>query len=105
MAFGLDCIDELMIGANHMQRKGWTSEFGVGRHRASSIVFCYMSSPTGGEIEYAADGDYLDDNWVPNLWEPVYSNQYWMAGSPPPLPPGPIQRPLPQPIPRFAELK
>jgi catechol-2,3-dioxygenase len=105
MAFGLDCIDELMIGANHMQRKGWKSEFGVGRHRASSILFCYMASPTGGEIEYAADGDYLDDNWVPNLWEPVYSNQYWMAGAPPPLPPGPIQRPLPQPIPRFDELK
>jgi hypothetical protein len=82
MAFGLDCIDELMMGANEMQRKGWISEFGVGRHRASSIVFCYISSPTGGEIEYAADGDYIDDDWVPNLWEPVYSNQYWMAGSP-----------------------
>jgi catechol 2,3-dioxygenase-like lactoylglutathione lyase family enzyme len=105
MAFGLDCIDELMIGANQMQRQGWKSEFGVGRHRASSIVFFYMSSPTGGEIEYAADGDYLDDDWVPNLWEPIYSNQHWTAGNPPPLPPGPIQRPLPQPIPRFSELK
>jgi hypothetical protein len=105
LAFGLDSIDELMMGANHMQRKGWTSEYGVGRHRASSIVFCYLSNPTGGEIEYAADGDYIDDSWVPNLWEPVYSNQYWMAGSPPPVPTGPIQRPLPQPIPRFSELQ
>jgi hypothetical protein len=94
----------VMVGANQMQRKGWTSELGVGRHRASSIVFCYIASPTGGEIEYAADGDYVDDDWVPNLWEPVYSNLYWIAGSPPPVPPGPIQRPLPQPIPPFRDI-
>lgn len=105
IAFGLDSLDELMVGVNHMQRKGWSSQYGVGRHRASSLAFCYLSSPSGFEVEYAADGDYIDDAWIPNLWEPVFSNQYWMAGNPPPVPTGPIQRPLPQPIPRFSELE
>lgn len=107
MAFGLDSIDELMVGANHMQRQGWTSNFGLGRHRVSSIVFFYMSCPTGGEIEYAADGDYIDDNWKPQLWEPAFANQYWMAG-PQNLPPTEIgmgARSLPQPIPPFSELQ
>lgn len=107
MAFGLDSIDELMVGANHMQRQGWSSNFGLGRHRVSSIVFFYISCPTGGEIEYAADGDYIDDNWVPHLWEPAFANQYWMAG-PKNLPPtdfGKGARPLPRPMPRFSELE
>jgi catechol-2,3-dioxygenase len=107
MAFGLDSIDELMVGANHMQRQGWSSNFGLGRHRVSSIVFFYMSCPTGGEIEYAADGDYIDDNWVPHLWDPAFANQYWMAG-PKNLPPTEIgdgARPLPQPMPPFSQLR
>lgn len=107
MAFGLDSIDELMVGANHMQRRGWSSNFGLGRHRVSSIVFFYMSCPTGGEIEYAADGDYVDDNWIPQLWEPAFANHYWMAGSKnlPPTEIGEGARPLPQPIPPFSELR
>jgi len=106
MAFGLDCIDELMVGANHMQRAGWSSKFGLGRHRVSSIAFFYMGCPTGGEIEYAADGDYIDDNWVPHVWEPAFANQYWMAG-PENLPPaakGDGLAPLPNPLPRFSEI-
>jgi hypothetical protein len=105
MAFGLDSIDELMVGANHMQRQGWASKYGLGRHRVSSIVFYYMTCPAGGEIEYTADGDYIDDNWEPGLWEPIYSNQYWMAGDPAPVPPGPIVKPLSQPIFPFSDLK
>jgi catechol 2,3-dioxygenase-like lactoylglutathione lyase family enzyme len=106
MAFGLDSIDELMVGANHMQREGWGSQAGLGRHRVSSIVFYYLTCPTGGEIEYAADGDYLDDNWVPSIWEPAYANHYWMASSAPPTAPKEkVSEPLPNPIPRFSEMQ
>jgi len=101
IAFGLESIDELMVGANHMQRKGWTSKFGLGRHRISSIIFFYMTSPVGGEVEYTADGDFLDDNWQPGLWEPDYGNRYWMAGEAPPILQGEGVVPLPNPIPKF----
>jgi catechol 2,3-dioxygenase-like lactoylglutathione lyase family enzyme len=106
MAFGVDSIDELMVGANRMQRSGWSSKFGLGRHRVSSIAFFYIGCPTGGEIEYAADGDYIDDNWVPHVWEPDFANQYWMAGPDnlPPVTKGEGLVPLPNPMPRFSEI-
>lgn len=76
-SFGVENIDELMVGANHMQRKGWVSHFGIGRHRLSSGIFYFMPSPAGGEAEYFADSDYADDNWVPRLWEPDFGAFQW----------------------------
>ena len=70
VAFGVENIDELMTGLNEMQRRGWTSREGLGRHRATSIIFCYMDCPAGGTCEYMCDSDYLTDAWQPNLWEP-----------------------------------
>src|SRR5260370_41677961 len=59
-----------MVGANHMERCGWDkSELGLGRHRIDSALFYYLPCPTGGEAEYGADGDYVDDSWVPRFWE------------------------------------
>lgn len=66
MNFGVEDIDELMIGANGMARAGWpASEIGLGRHRVDSALFYYLPFPGGGEIEYGADADYVDDNWAP----------------------------------------
>jgi catechol 2,3-dioxygenase-like lactoylglutathione lyase family enzyme len=68
--FGVEDIDEIMVGANHMERCGWAkSVLGLGRHRIDSALFFYLPCPTGGEAEYGADGDYVDDSWVPRFWE------------------------------------
>ena len=68
--FGVEDIDEIMVGANHMERCGWDkSVLGLGRHRIDSALFYYLPCPTGGEAEYGADGDYVDDSWVPRFWE------------------------------------
>ena len=68
--FGVEDIDEIMVGANHMERCGWAkSVLGLGRHRIDSALFYYLPCPTGGEAEYGADGDYVDDSWVPRFWE------------------------------------
>jgi len=67
--FGVEDIDEIMIGANHMQRQGWPrSHLGLGRHRVDSALFLYLPCPAGGEAEYGTDGDCIDDNWVPREW-------------------------------------
>ena len=71
--FGVEDIDEVMVGANHMQRQGWPkSEWGLGRHRIASSVFMYLPCPAGGQAEYGADSDCLDDNWVPRKWSPMF---------------------------------
>ncbi len=79
VSFGVETIDELMVGAMQMQRQGWTSPVGLGRHRISSLVFYYMNSPAGGQTEYSADSDYLDDDWTPRLWDQEFGQHHWLA--------------------------
>lgn len=81
-AFGVDDIDELMLGANIMEHKGWVntsrnSSGGVSRHRISSAIYYYVDCPAGGEAEYHADTDYLDDNWVPRVWDFKFGSLLW----------------------------
>lgn len=80
-AFGVEDIDELMAGMNHMERSGWikdtTKMGGLSRHRASSAVYCYVPCPAGGEAEYHADTDYLDDQWVPRVWNWKFGAMMW----------------------------
>jgi catechol 2,3-dioxygenase-like lactoylglutathione lyase family enzyme len=56
---------ELMIGGKMLMKKGWESAWGPGRHIFGSNHFWYFKSPFGGVMEYDADMDVVDDNWVP----------------------------------------
>ncbi|HEO1802623.1 TPA: VOC family protein [Acinetobacter baumannii] len=81
--FGVEDFDEVMIGSNYMTKRGWTHGFlGIGRHRIGSAIYCYFESPVGGETEYGADTDYLDDNWVPREWEFRFGTASWMTNPP-----------------------
>jgi catechol 2,3-dioxygenase-like lactoylglutathione lyase family enzyme len=83
--FGVEDIDEIMIGANYMTRCGWEpSHFGLGRHRVDSALFYYLPCPAGGEAEYGADADYLDDGWVPREFvEPLFAYSHFVHNLPP----------------------
>ena len=78
-------LDELMVGANHMSRRGWeASHFGLGRHRIDSALFYYLPCPAGGEAEYGADSDCVDDAWVPRRWpEPLFAYAHFVHNLPP----------------------
>ncbi|MGH7088705.1 MAG: VOC family protein [Stellaceae bacterium] len=103
-AFGVENIDELMTGVNEMQRLGWKSEEGLGRHRMTSIIFAYFDCPAGGACEYMCDSDYLTDSWEPHLWEPGFANHHWLSHWDKSVPaPEWKFRKLPQPLPSFAE--
>jgi catechol 2,3-dioxygenase-like lactoylglutathione lyase family enzyme len=80
--FGVEDLDELMIGANHMQRLGHQSALGVGRHRIASALFWYTDCPAGGEAEYGADTDYLDDGWIPREWDAKFGYIGWCSNLP-----------------------
>jgi len=87
-AFGLEDIDEVMLGANIMAQKGWVnksmnSSGGLSRHRISSAIYYYIDNPNGGEAEYHADTDYLDDNWVPRAWDWKFGALLWAHQTPP----------------------
>ncbi len=88
IAFGMDDIDEVMLGANIMDRRGWknssvNSSGGISRHRISSAIYYCIDHPNGGEAEYHADTDYLDDNWVPRAWDFKFGSLLWAANAPP----------------------
>jgi catechol 2,3-dioxygenase-like lactoylglutathione lyase family enzyme len=87
IALGVEDIDEIMVGANHMQAQGWITEgrgglHGLGRHRISSALFYYLPNPAGGDAEYHADSDYADEHWVPRDWEPLFGTAIWMTDLP-----------------------
>ena len=106
VSFGVETIDELMIGANHMQRLQWSSDLGIGRHRISSTVYYYLNCPAGGMAEYSADTDYLTDEWKPKLWAPKFGNFHWVGRLPEALREEPEwdMQSLQEPIPPFSEL-
>lgn len=78
--YGVEDVDEIMLGANYMVRKGWQpAHLGLGRHRVDSALFYYVPCPAGGEAEYGADGDYVDDNWIPRDWiEPLFGYAHFV---------------------------
>lgn len=76
-------LDELMVGRNYMTRRGWApSVWGLGRHRIGSALFHYLPCPAGGEAEYGADGDQLDDNWIPRDFDGLLGFGHWMHDIP-----------------------
>lgn len=81
--FGVTDVDEIMAGKNYLERRGHdTSGMGLGRHRISSELFLYLKSPAGGEIEYGADCDQMDDHWRPRLWGASFAAFYWVHNQP-----------------------
>ena len=76
-------LDEIMVGRNYMERRGWAkSTWGLGRHRIGSALFHYFPCPAGGEAEYGADGDQLDDGWIPRDWDALFGFGQWMHDVP-----------------------
>ena len=89
IAFGMDDIDEVMLGANLMEDRGWknasmNASGGISRHRVTSAIYYYCDIPGhAGEAEYHADTDYLDDNWVPRAWDFRFGSLLWSNNAPP----------------------
>lgn len=82
LSFGLDDIDELMLGVQKMRDAGWQKEgfntkYGLCRHRISSAIYYYFDIPSGGEAEFNVDSDYVDDNWIPRSWEFKFGSLLW----------------------------
>ena len=81
--FELEDIDELMVGKNYLERRGHTAmAWGFGRHRISSAAFLYLPCPAGGDAEYGADCDAVDDCWKPRIWDAAFGTAIFVHNAP-----------------------
>lgn len=80
VAFELNSFDQMMFGGTHMQAHGAVSVSGPGRHSLGSNWFWYFNNPCGGDIEYFADMDRLDENWEPGFWDESPPYARWLLG-------------------------
>ncbi|SFG42728.1 Glyoxalase/Bleomycin resistance protein/Dioxygenase superfamily protein [Novosphingobium sp. CF614] len=79
--FELEDIDEVMVAKNYLDRKGWKNNgWGLGRHRLTSAAFLYTDTVAflGGEMEYGADCDVIDDSWKPRVWDGPFGTAIFM---------------------------
>jgi catechol 2,3-dioxygenase-like lactoylglutathione lyase family enzyme len=64
IAFHMQGPTELMLAGSRMVKKGYESFWGPGRHKFGSNWFWYFNSPLGTHLEYDADMDKHDGEWV-----------------------------------------
>jgi catechol 2,3-dioxygenase-like lactoylglutathione lyase family enzyme len=62
-------FQEVMVGGTMLNKKGWKTARGPGRHVLGSNYYWYFVTPMGGAFELSADMDQVDDNWVAGEWE------------------------------------
>jgi catechol 2,3-dioxygenase-like lactoylglutathione lyase family enzyme len=74
ISFHLPDLNAIMLRGTEMIKHGWSSYDGPGRHRVGSNYFWYFDSPCGAPMEFTADVDRADDDWVPRVWETKPSN-------------------------------
>jgi len=59
-AFEVEDIDAVMLGHDHLARRGYGHHAGVGRHVLGSQVFDYWRDPWEHVLEHFTDGDLLN---------------------------------------------
>lgn len=69
VSFMVRDIYEVFGGGIHMNKQGWKTEIGPGRHPVSSAMFWYVQCPCGALVEYYADEDHLSEQWQPREFE------------------------------------
>lgn len=65
IAFHVRDVTEVMLGGMRFTKQGWKTAWGPGRHIFGANHFWYFHSPFGGNFEYDADMDVVDDTWQP----------------------------------------
>ncbi len=81
-AFEVANFDEVIVGGRYMLERDWKAATSPGRHVMGSNLFWYFASPCGGNTEYFADMDRMDDAWKPRVWEKHPGFAWWMMDAP-----------------------
>jgi catechol 2,3-dioxygenase-like lactoylglutathione lyase family enzyme len=81
-AFEVRDFDEIMMGGACMKSNGWEPETTPGRHILGSNLYWYFRNPCGGNTEYFADMDCMDDDWEPRIWDKSPGFSLWSIDDP-----------------------
>jgi len=81
-AFEVRNFDEIMMGGACMKAHGWEPDTTPGRHILGSNLYWYFRNPCGGNTEYFADMDCMDDDWEPRIWETNPGFSLWSIDDP-----------------------
>ena len=76
-SFEVENFDMVMMGGKFMKEAGWEPDTAPGRHILGSNYYWYFRNPCGGNTEYFADMDRMDDNWEPRFWEESPGFSIW----------------------------
>jgi hypothetical protein len=95
IAFEVRDFDEIMVGGTFMKAQGWAQETVAGRHILGSNMYWYFRNPCGGNTEYFADMDRMDDDWKPRVWEKNPGFSLWTVEGTTNLPANPQAASLP----------
>ncbi len=69
VAYMVRDIHEVFGGGLQIDRCGWKTQIGPGRHPVSSAYFWYVENPAGALAEYFTDEDYCTDAWQPREFQ------------------------------------
>ncbi len=61
IAFEVQDINAIHVGAAHLEAKGYKHSWGVGRHILGAQIFDYWFDPFGFRVEHWTDGDLLNN--------------------------------------------
>jgi hypothetical protein len=78
VAFDVADINEVVTGGHNMLEKGYKAYSSFGRHIMGSNVFWYFNAVCGGQTEYSADMDMMDDDWKTRVWEHNPGADQWV---------------------------
>jgi catechol 2,3-dioxygenase-like lactoylglutathione lyase family enzyme len=76
-AFEVRSIDEIIVGGQAMKRKGWKAGKTPSRHILGSNLNWFFHNPCGGNVEFTADFDQVDDRWTPRIFEKHPGVEAW----------------------------
>jgi hypothetical protein len=88
LAFEVRDMDEIMFGGQYMRKQGWKPTNRPGRRIVGSNLYWNFKNPCGGNTEYFADMDRMDDKWETRVWEKHPGGDLWSIDDPS-LPAGP----------------
>jgi catechol 2,3-dioxygenase-like lactoylglutathione lyase family enzyme len=83
LAYEVQDIDDVMIGHNHLNDKGYAHVWGVGRHELGSQIYDYWQDPWGRVHEHWTDTDTLNADALPGLHPTDALNGPWGEPIPP----------------------
>ena len=81
VAFEVRDFDEIVFGGKNMKSKNWKPYAPPGRHILGSNLFWYFMNPCGGQTEYFADMDLMDDDFETRNWEKTPGYSMWVLDS------------------------